>query len=93
MNIDAFAKGLQRANANRKQRQVKQQDANAVSSKPALTKHAPALADAPAFDLEQYRAELITKAITHINNKQRKLKNDRENKDQWYSAAVESSRI
>ncbi|SPO57516.1 protein of unknown function [Pseudomonas sp. JV551A1] len=69
MNIDAFTKGLQRANANRKQRQVKQQDANVVSNKPVLTKHAPALADTPSLDLEHYRVELIAKAIAHINNK------------------------
>ncbi|WP_440091221.1 hypothetical protein [Pseudomonas putida] len=77
MNIDAFTKGLQRANANRKQRQVKQQDANAVSNKPVLTKHAPAFADASAFDLEHYRVEIITKAIAYItNNKQREMKHD-----------------
>ncbi|MEC4560139.1 hypothetical protein [Pseudomonas inefficax] len=72
MNIDAFTKGLQRANANRKQRQAKQQDTNAVSNKSVLTKNTPALADASAFDLEHYRVELIAKAIAHINNKQRK---------------------
>lgn len=68
MNIDAFTKGLYRANANRKQRQVKQQDVNAVTNEPVLTKYTPALAD----DLEHYRVELIAKAIAHINNKQRK---------------------
>lgn len=78
MNIDAFTKGLQRANANRKQRQVKQQDANAVTNKPVLTKNTPVLADAPAFDLEHYRVELISKAVAYItNNKQRKLTNER----------------
>lgn len=72
MRIDAFTKGLQRANANCKQRQAKQQDTNAVSKKSVLTKNTPALADAPAFDLEHYRVELIAKGIAHINNKQRK---------------------
>lgn len=65
MNIDAFTKGLQRANANRKQRQVKQQDTNAKLS--------PVLASSTVFDLEVYRIGIIAKAIAHIiNNKQRK---------------------
>ncbi|MET3675252.1 MULTISPECIES: hypothetical protein [unclassified Pseudomonas] len=73
MNVDVFTKGLQRAAlANRKQRQVKRQDANAVTNEPVLTKHTPVLADASTFDLEHYRVELINKAIAHINNKQRK---------------------
>lgn len=72
MNVDAFIKGLQRANASRKQRQAKQQDANAMSHKPVLTKNTPALADAPVLDLEHYRVELIAKAIAHINNKQQR---------------------
>ncbi|GLO48340.1 hypothetical protein PPUN109347_49050 [Pseudomonas putida] len=67
MNIDAFTKGLKRANANRKQRQSKQQDANALNNRPAL-----ADADAPSLDLEHYRVEPIAKAIAYINNKQRK---------------------
>ncbi|MFI7838835.1 hypothetical protein [Pseudomonas asiatica] len=64
MNIDAFTKGLKRANANRKQ-----QDTNAKLS-PVLTK--PALASSTVFDLEVYRIGIIAKAIAHINNKQRK---------------------
>lgn len=72
MNVDAFIKGVQRASSSREQRQAKQQDTNAVTNKPALTKNTPALADAPAFDLEHYRVELIALAIAHINNKQRK---------------------
>ncbi|WP_410480822.1 hypothetical protein ACJ70E_17465 [Pseudomonas plecoglossicida] len=72
MNIDAVTKGLQRANANRKQRQIKRQDANTVTNEPVLTKHTPALADASEFDLEHYRVKLISKAIAYINNKQRK---------------------
>ncbi|WP_251961759.1 hypothetical protein [Pseudomonas sp. Marseille-Q5299] len=34
MNVDSFIKGMQRANANRLQRQVQQQQANAVNNKP-----------------------------------------------------------
>ncbi|MRF41629.1 hypothetical protein GIJ78_13915 [Escherichia coli] len=68
MNVDVFTKGLQRANANRKQRQVKQQDTNAKLS-PVLTK--PILASSTVFDLEVYRIGIIAKAIAHINNKQR----------------------
>lgn len=65
MNIDSLTKGLQRANANRKQRQAKQQDTNAKPS--------PALASSTVFDLEVYRLGIIAKATTHImNNKQRK---------------------
>lgn len=72
MNVDAFIKGVQRANSSREQRQGKRQDANAVTSEPVLTKCTPALADASVLDLEHYRVELIAKAIAHINNKQRK---------------------
>ncbi|MCE0875848.1 MULTISPECIES: hypothetical protein [Pseudomonas] len=72
MNVDAFIKGVQRANSSRGQRQGRQQDTKAVTSEPVLTKHTPVLVDASAFDLEHYRVELIAKAIAHINNKQRK---------------------
>jgi hypothetical protein len=72
MKVDAFIKGVQRANSSREQRQGKRQDANAVTSEPVLTKCTPALADASVLDLEHYRVELIAKAIAHINNKQRK---------------------
>ncbi|WP_128637138.1 hypothetical protein [Pseudomonas taiwanensis] len=64
MNVDVFTKGLERANANRKQ-----QDTNAKLS-PVLTK--PVLASSTVFDLEVYRIGIIAKAIAHINNKQRK---------------------
>lgn len=78
MNVDAFIKGVQRAKSSREQRQGKQQDTNAVSNKSVSTKNTPALADAPAFDLEHYRVELIAKAIAYItNNKQRELINER----------------
>lgn len=77
MNIDAFTKGLQRANANRKQRQAKQQGTNAANNKLVLTKNTLALADAndPVLDLEHYRVELIAKAIAHINNNKQKEMN------------------
>ncbi|WP_146050488.1 hypothetical protein [Pseudomonas putida] len=72
MSLDSFTRGLKRATAQRKQRQSKEQDANAVNNKPVFTKRKPALAGASAFDLEHYRVELINKAIAYINNKQRK---------------------
>ncbi|WJN48286.1 hypothetical protein [Pseudomonas asiatica] len=72
MNIDSFIKGVQRSNANRMQRQVKQQDTNAVTNEPVLTKHTPALADTSAFDLEHYRIELIAKAVAYITNNKQK---------------------
>lgn len=73
MSLDSFTRGLKRAAAQRKQRQSKEQDANAVNNKPVFTKRKPALAGASAFDLEHYRVELIAKAVAYItNNKQRK---------------------
>lgn len=74
MNVDSFIKGVQRANANRKQRQSKQHT-NTVSKpasvEPVSSEHASVLAVAPAFDLELYRIEIISKAIARImNNKQ-----------------------
>lgn len=71
MNVDAFVKGVQRANSSREQRQAKKQDANAVSNKSVLTKNTPALADASAFDSEHYRVELINKAVAYINEQRK----------------------
>lgn len=74
MNVDSFIKGMQRANANRKQRQTKQQ-ANTVTGKPVAVEPSSAVAASPDFDLEAFRLDIIRKAIAKIMiNKQKEMK-------------------
>lgn len=72
MNIESSMKGFNRAFARHKQRQANQQQTSVESNKPACIK--PVLASSPVFDLELYRVDIISKAITHImNNKQKEI--------------------
>lgn len=68
---DYFTKGLKRTLERRSQQQANTASEPA-SNESVLTKDTPALADAPVFDLEHYRVELITLAIAYINNKQQR---------------------
>ncbi len=73
MNADSFIKGMQRANANRKQRQAKQ-NANTVTGKPVVVPPSPAVVASPGFDLEAFRLDTIRKAIAKIIfNKQKEM--------------------
>lgn len=60
MNVDAFTKGLKRATAQRKQQQAKA--VVNIPTKPATQPQA----EEPAFGLEAYRLDIISKAIAHI---------------------------
>lgn len=77
MNVEAFINGVQRANANRKQRQTKQHTktvSKPASVEPVVVEPSPALGASPMFDLEAFRLDIIRKAISKIMiNKQKEL--------------------
>lgn len=73
MNADSFIKGMQRANANRKQRQTKQHVIT-ETGKPVVIEPSPAVVSSPGFDLEAFRLDIIRKAIAKIMiNKQKEM--------------------
>lgn len=73
MNVDSFIKGMQRANANRKQRQTKQLTST-VTNKSVLAEPSPAVVASPGFDIEAFRLDIIRKAIAKIMfNKQKEM--------------------
>lgn len=73
MNVDSFIKGMQRANANRKQQHTKQYT-NTATGKPVVVAPSPAVVASPGFDLEAFRLDIIRKAIAKIMfNKQKEM--------------------
>ncbi|WP_046787995.1 hypothetical protein [Pseudomonas putida] len=73
MTVDSFIKGMQRTNANRKQRQAKQYT-NTATGKPVVVAPSPAVVASPGFDLEAFRLEIIQQAIAKIMiNKQKEM--------------------
>ncbi|WP_236248278.1 hypothetical protein [Pseudomonas mosselii] len=73
MSVEAYIKRVQRANANRKQRQAKQQ-ASKVTGKPVVVERSSAVVASPGFDLEAFRLDIIQKAIAKIMiNKQKEI--------------------
>lgn len=75
LNIERFTKGIKRASAQRNQQQTKAVNIpiKQPTKQPVVAATVPSK---PAFNLEAYRLDILTKAIAHIFNKQKGILTD-----------------